>query len=237
MDQKLQHWLFALSAPTAAINLEYGASFTDPKFYPDDSSLDLTDSWSIDSKSSLLDTIVRMVDNGHAEELAYPYYLWHKITPLQWKDYVSYQEPLRQIPLEFVAGTAKLCGSGGIKAWDLSRMSFLCRIGVLNQWITEEESLWIHSRLASRAQYFYDNWQQYTAGFLTGRTFWLALSEERPEFKRYALSGQGALDSNLSVSQNLLACPNSPYLHLPWNIDPKEFEMEKPASLQEVDWS
>ncbi|SFD39987.1 DUF1266 domain-containing protein [Pragia fontium] len=237
MDQKYQHWLFALSAPTAAMNIEHGASYVDPKFYPNDPMLDLNDSWGIDSKSSLIDTVIRMIDNGHAEELSYPYYLWHQLSPLQWKNYIEDQEEERLVSLEFVSNSAAICGSGGIKSWDLSRMSFLCRIGVLNQWLTEEESLWFHSRIASRARHFYGSWQEYTAGFLIGRTFWLALGEERPEFKRYALSAKGGLDSNVSVALQLSTSPDSPYKHLSWDIDPTELEIEKPASLQEVDWS
>ncbi len=33
------------------------------------------------------------------------------------------------------------CGEGGIRSWDYVRMGFLCRMGVLNEWLTEEESL------------------------------------------------------------------------------------------------
>lgn len=237
MDQQYQHWLYALSAPMVALNIEYGASYTAPDFYPNDSSLDLKESWDIESRESLFDTVTRMIDHGHADELSYPYYLWHQLTPNRWRDYSAHQEESRQVLLEFVADTALMCGSGGIRAWDLCRMSFLCRIGVLNQWITEQESLWFHCRIAQRARHYYASWQEYASGFLIGRTFWLSISEEQPELKRYALNSKGTLDSNMTISRHLFTEPNSPYQHLIWEMDPAELEMEKPQSLQEVDWS
>lgn len=236
MDQLHQHWLFALSAPTAAMNLDYGASYTAPNFYPNDSELDLTNSWDIDSKSSLIETVTRMVDDGHAENLASPYYLWHRLTPSRWKDYCASQEAFRLPVLEFVASTAMTCGDGGIRSWDLSRMGFLCRIGVLNGWLTEEESLWFQSRIARRARHYYANWHTYTAGFVTGRTYWLALQEEDPELKRCALNNQGLQDGNVTLCNRLLGGENSPYMRLPWDIDMEQVDMDKPDSLAEVDW-
>ncbi len=55
----------------------------------------------------------------------------------------------------FVADTAVCCGEGGIRSWDYVRMGFLCRMGVLNEWLTEEESLWLQSRIQLRALSYY----------------------------------------------------------------------------------
>ena len=235
MDQEYQRWLFTFSAPTAALNLEYGASYFAPDFFPEDSSIDLKESWDITSKQDLIATVIRMVEEGHADELAYPYFLWHQILPDSWQAFVNAQEEPRQILLEFVAETAGICGSGGIQAWDLSRMGYLCRIGVLNGWFTERESLWFQSRIASRARHYYDSWQQYTNGFLTGRAFWLSLNEERDRYKRYALHNKGKLDTNVSVIRNLFTRPDSPYLSVAWDIE--IIDIDKPESLSEVDWS
>ncbi|WP_159566138.1 DUF1266 domain-containing protein [Budvicia diplopodorum] len=235
MDQEYQHWLFTLSAPTTALNLDYGAAYFAPNLFPESSPMDLKDSWDIESRQDLINTVIRMIEQGHADELSYPYYLWHQIPPDGWKSFVSAQEEPKQVLLGFVAETAGICGFGGIQAWDLSRMGYLCRIGLLNGWLTERESLWFQSRIANRARHYYDSWQQYTNGFLTGRTFWLSLSEERTEFKRYAFTNKGNLDANVSLVHRLFASPDSPYLTVQW--DRELAEMDKPESLGEVDWS
>ncbi|SQI44119.1 Protein of uncharacterised function (DUF1266) [Leminorella richardii] len=236
MDQLHQHWLFALSAPMAAMNLDYGATYTAPNLYPNSKKVDLTDSWDIDSKSALIDTVTRMVDDGHAENLSSPYYLWHRLTPSRWKEYCLHQEAARRPLLEFIASTAMVCGDGGIRAWDLSRMGFLCRIGVLNGWLTEEESLWFQSRIARRARHYYANWQTYASGFIIGRSYWLSLREEDPTLKPCALNNQGLQASNVNVCNRLLGGEDSPYQRLPWDIDMEQIDMEKPDSLAEVDW-
>lgn len=235
MDQEYQRWLFTLSAPTTALNLEYGAAYFAPNLFPEGSPIDLKESWDIESRQDLIDTVIRMVEQGHADELSYPYYLWHQILPDSWNDFVSAQEEPRRILLEFVADTAGICGFGGIQAWDLSRMGYLCRIGVLNSWLTEQESLWLQSRIANRARHYYESWQQYTNGFLTGRTYWLSLSEERTEFKRYAFASKGNTDTNVNIVRNLFARSDSPYLMVPWVQELPE--INKPESLGEVDWS
>ncbi len=63
------------------------------------------------------------------------------------------------------------CGRGGIKAWDRRAYGVLCRMGCWNQWLTEEESLRLQSRIYARAYYFYDGWTQYFAAYSLGRLY------------------------------------------------------------------
>ncbi|MFH3833148.1 DUF1266 domain-containing protein, partial [Acinetobacter baumannii] len=41
----------------------------------------------------------------------------------------------------------------------------------LNNWLSEEESLWIQSRIHLRALRYYSNWRQYFAGYTFGRQY------------------------------------------------------------------
>ncbi|NMC25342.1 MAG: DUF1266 domain-containing protein, partial [Serratia sp.] len=151
IDDSARRWLLALSAPMVAINAGPGADYDCDKFYPFDTSVDLSESWGIDSREQLFEMILRMIDNGHADDLAHYFRLWHRLSLTEWHNYAAHQTPDVQVLLALVADSAVMCGDGGIRAWDLARMGFLCRIGLLNGWITPEENVWLHSRLAVRA--------------------------------------------------------------------------------------
>ena len=89
---------------------------------------------------------------------------------------------------QFVASTAECCGEGGIKAWDYVRMGFLSRMGVLNNWLSEEESLWIQSRIHLRALRYYRNWRQYFAGYTFGRQYWQSPEDDNLQLLREFLA-------------------------------------------------
>lgn len=57
-------------------------------------------------------------------------------------------------------------------------MGFLCRVGVLNKWLTQEESLWLQSRVHLRALHFYSGWVQYYAAYSLGRLYWQSPEED-----------------------------------------------------------
>lgn len=157
MDKEEQYLLFALSTPMEVLNSRaIGAkpSHFSPAMYTGKTHFDLSDSWGIDNREDLIQTIYRMTDDGHAADLAPFYIRWFTLSPRQWREFTAQFGEQGQIYARFVAETALCCGRGGIKAWDYVRMGFLCRMGVLNQWLTEEESLWLQSRIYARAHYF-----------------------------------------------------------------------------------
>ncbi len=73
-------------------------------------------------------------------DLAGLYLTWHRSSPEEWKALIAGGSERGLIYTQFVAQTAMCCGEGGIKAWDYVRMGFLSRVGVLNKWLTEDES-------------------------------------------------------------------------------------------------
>jgi hypothetical protein len=233
MEQQFVRWLHGLSSPMVALNSGYGASFYSPSFYEDSEPVDLKESWNIGDRADLFNTIFRMADDGHAEELSEGYFLRVRMLEHEWQSYVEQQNDHQQTLLKFVAKTSSLCGGGGIRAWDLARMSFLARIGVLNQFISEQESLWIHFRLALRARYYYTSWQNYCAGYIFGRYYWQNLDIENPAQLDCLLSQRGF--TNGRVLKELVDHPDSPLVSLPWYIDFQE--IDKPESLEEVNWS
>ncbi|MFC0226884.1 DUF1266 domain-containing protein [Serratia aquatilis] len=235
MEQQYCHWLMALSAPMVALNADNGATFDTPTFYPFATTVDLKSSWGITSRVELINMVIRMADEGHARHLARYYFLWHRISPKQWQEHLEQQPAEEQVLMQIVADTAAICGDGGIRSWDLGRLGFLCRIAHCNGWFTAEENLWFHSRLALRARHFYANWESYYAAFLVGRAYWQSLNQDTPEQQQYAFCHFSGKQVDINLLRQLYCHTDSPVKHLPWHIDCHE--IDKPASLEEVDWS
>jgi Protein of unknown function (DUF1266) len=235
MDDLQQRWLFALSAPMVAINASAGAQYELPNFYPDSESVDLTDSWGISDRASLLAMIRRMTDDGHARNLSSAYWDNARMLPSEWQALVESLDASQQVIYRYVAETILVCGSGGIRAWDLGRMSFLARIGQLNGWLSPEENLWLHSRLSLRARYYYQNWHSYLAGFLIGRCYWNCLDNEDADEQALYLSRQGSNPEHRAQVRELTLTPAARFAELLWDL---ELDLpETPVSLEAFDWS
>ncbi|ECI5352169.1 DUF1266 domain-containing protein [Salmonella enterica subsp. enterica] len=215
MDKEEQYLLFALSTPMEVLNSRaIGAkpSHFSPAMYTGKTHFDLSDSWGIDNREDLIQTIYRMTDDGHAADLAPFYIRWFTLSPRQWREFTAQFGEQGQIYARFVAETALCCGRGGIKAWDYVRMGFLCRMGVLNQWLMEEESLWLQSRIYERAHYFYDGWTQYFAAYSLGRLYWQAEGDAMQAYfahLKYDASGARMFNELTSTTESY-------YAQLPW---------------------
>lgn len=151
MNKEEQYLLFALSAPMEILNQGCKPAHDSPKMYTGIKEFELSSSWGINNRDDLIQTIYQTTDDGHANDLAGLYLTWHRSSPEEWKALIAGGSERGLIYTQFVAQTAMCCGEGGIKAWDYVRMGFLSRVGVLNKWLTEEESLWLQSRVYVRA--------------------------------------------------------------------------------------
>lgn len=79
--------------------------------------------------------------------------------------------------------------------------------GVLNKWLTEEESLWLQSRVYVRAHHFYNGWMQYFAAYSLGRLYWQADDEDFEEhftLLQYDASGEGMFDELVSSTKGFM---------------------------------
>lgn len=104
----------------------------------------------------------------------------------------------------------------GIKArdyvgWVLSRM------GVLNNWLSEEESLWIQSRIHLRALRYYSNWRQYFAGYTFGRQYWQSPEDDHLPLLREFLARKEYDDSGNDMFYQLFASDDAYYPTLSGN--------------------
>ncbi|WP_231828192.1 DUF1266 domain-containing protein [Pseudocitrobacter corydidari] len=216
MDKESQYLLFALSSPMEILNEDFLPSHSSPKMYLGTKYFDIESSWGIDTRETLLQMLNRMTDDGHATQLEGFYRRWFCSTPQEWQMFVDTLDKRGNIFARFVADTAMCCGGGGIRAWDYVRMGFLCRIGVLNQWLTEEESLWLQSRLHIRALHNYSGWLQYFNAYYIGRLYWQLRNSDnllvlRETFARKEFDADGR-----HMVSELIAEKNSFYATLPW---------------------
>lgn len=212
MDKDEQYLLFALSTPMEVLYSGNKPSHSSPAMYTGIPRVDLSDSWNINNREDLIQTIYQMIDGGHATDLAPLYTRWFTLSPRQWREFTAQLSEQGQIYTRFVAETAVCCGRGGIKAWDYVRMGFLCRMGVLNKWLTEEESLWLQSRVYERAHYFYHSWMQYFAAYSLGRLYWQADNEDIQKYftlLQYDISGGRMFNELVSNTESY-------YAQLPW---------------------
>ncbi|MFB4392949.1 MULTISPECIES: DUF1266 domain-containing protein [unclassified Pseudomonas] len=230
MDENAQHWLHALSAPMAALN---GASYTAADYHEDEDRTDLERWWGIANRPQLLD-ILGMADNGHASELSEAYWQFQRCLPSQWQALLA-RLPLRErVKHEYAARTYPDCGPGGTRAWDLGRMSFLLRAGVKKGFVSHEESLYLHHRLALRARHYYNNWDSYLAGYLFGKALW-NVTDSSDETLAANLERQGSEHWNRCILLNIRLGADTLLASLPWDMPLPE--PHRPSSLEEDCWS
>ncbi len=141
----------------------------------------------INNRDDLIQTIYQMTDDGHANDLAGLYLTWHRSSPEEWKALIAGGSERGLIYTQFVAQTAMCCGEGESKpgimcGWVLSR------VGVLNKWLTEDESLWLQSRVYIRAHHYYHSWMHYFSAYSLGRLYWQSSQCEDNASLREALT-------------------------------------------------
>ncbi|EAB6840932.1 TPA: DUF1266 domain-containing protein [Salmonella enterica subsp. salamae serovar 16:m,t:e,n,x] len=232
MDKKSQYLLFALSAPMEVLNECSLPSHSSPGMYSGIKRFDLESSWGIEKRDELLQTLNRMTDGGHATDLDGLYCRWFCFAPQEWQEYVDALNERGRIYARLVAETAMCCGEGGIRAWDYVRMGFLCRTGVLNQWLTEEESLWLQSRIQRRALYYYSGWLQYFTAYSVGRLYWQSSYGDNLPLLQETLARKEFDEAGRRMVSQLIAEKASFYATLPWCYLPHYPEC--PDTLKDV---
>ncbi|MFP1483129.1 DUF1266 domain-containing protein [Escherichia coli] len=149
---------------------------------------DLSSSWGINNRDDLIQTIYQMTDDGHANDLAGLYLTWHRSSPGRVESINCWWLGERVDLYPIRCPNRYVLWRRGIKAWDYVRMGFLSRVGVLNNWLTEEESLWLQSRVYVRAHHYYHSWMHYFSAYSLGRLYWQSSQCEDNTSLREALT-------------------------------------------------
>jgi hypothetical protein len=231
-DQQL--WLLALSGPLVALNRKAGARYDVPSFWAADAGTEqgdlLSSAWGIEDREGLLETVSHMADRGHAVSIGANYWAWHQVLPSDRESARAEMPELNRLRDLFLDRTALLTGPGGIRAWDLGRMSYLLRNGLYLGYISEQECQYLHLQLGYRALYWYRSWDQYLCGYFSGRMLWMALEIESPdELKAFLFDEAPPWLSR--IFNEVLTDPDNPATYLPWAMALDQ--IERPNSLGE----
>lgn len=230
-----ERWFYNLSLPFSYLFIDHENGNTKPEFYSTDVSLEEAfKGWDINDRESLLLTIERMTDNGHAGISNLPYAIFSRGLPSEWQAHKAEEKTsFMQFIDDMVETTGHLVQSGGIRAWDYSRMSLLARAGYNTKLITYDELLWIHYELALRTQYFFSNWPQYFSSHFIGWHYWLFNGEGMESLEDWQLS---FIQQNSPIYQEqfqkVMADPDCK--NLPWALYLET--VEKPESMVEINW-
>lgn len=236
MDLLQERWFYNLSLPFSHLMLEHANKNSAPDFFGTNTSIEEAfKGWNIQDRETLLHTIEMMTDhNGHADSSNSAYAIFARGLPSEWAAHKAEEKsPFMHYIDDMVENTGHLVQSGGIRAWDYSRMSYLARAGVATRFITYTEMLWIHYELSLRAQYFFNNWVQYFTSHFIGWHYWQVYNDELETFEDWQTAFKTV---QLSVYpeqfQKVLTNPDS--RDIPWA---HYFEpIEKPQSMVEISW-
>lgn len=105
-------------------------------------------------------------------------------------------------------------------------------MGVLNNWLSEEESLWIQSRIHLRALRYYRNWRQYFAGYTFGRQYWQSPEDDHLQLLREFLARKEYDDSGNDMFYQLFASDDAYYPTL--SSQPLAYYSACPETLKDM---
>lgn len=82
-------------------------------------------------------------------------------------------------------------------------------MGVLNEWLTEEESLWLQSRIQLRALSYYSGWLPYFSAYYTGRLYWQLRNGDNLPLLRETFARKEFDDAGRRMMNKLIAGKDS----------------------------
>lgn len=120
----------------------------------------------------------------------------------------------------------------GNQSTGLCADGFLSRVGVLNKWLTEDESLWLQSRVYIRAHHYYHSWMHYFSAYSLGRLYWQSSQCEDNASLREALTLYKYDSAGSRMFEELAAGSDRFYATLP--RQPLTVQPECPVTLKDV---
>lgn len=133
---------------------------------------------------------------------------------------------------QFVAKPLCAVGKGESKPGIMFEWGFCHGSVWLNKWLTEEESLWLQSRVYVRAHHYYHSWMHYFSAYSLGRLYWQSSQCEDNTSLREALTLYKYDSAGSRMFEELAAGSDRFYATLPWQ--PLTVQSECPVTLKDV---
>lgn len=133
----------------------------------------LNDEWGINQRKQLLEKLAFLESKGDSEvfrELAGILEKRQGLTINQIAKEFDYQPEIMN-RLHFVQAKHGLIGNRALRAWDFSRMAFLCRIGYQVGLISPGEAWAYLERALTKVESSYLSWEDFAANYILGMIF------------------------------------------------------------------
>jgi len=146
----------------------------------------LSDSWSIDSREDLIQTILAMTDDGHAEQFFFDAELANSFSDAEFKRLLEMSSDMDKYMWPLVKSLSAKWGDVGIKAWDWFRMIHLAEWGYIAGYLEFEEVYMFVKPVAQRLRDTFTSWDEATENYMDGYAYWSRtdVSKENTSYKQ-----------------------------------------------------
>lgn len=132
----------------------------------------LTESWSIESRESLISTIQSMSFHGHNDSFLEAAADADSLTDVQFKELIAQSSATDRYMWPYTKHLSEKWGDRGIVCWDLFRMSNLVQWGYLAGYVTYPEALALLEPAAKLLYAQFTSWDEAYENYLDGYSWW-----------------------------------------------------------------
>ena len=136
----------------------------------------LVEGWSILGRNDLFSSLRWLEEEGHNEsfeDLAALFEENPEISDAE-LEFLCEEYGLIFNQVDCVRKHYQIVGTHYIKAWDLGRYVFLCRMGYICHYLTREEALTLMEGIGRKVREEFHSWQEFGENYCIGRRFWAA---------------------------------------------------------------
>jgi hypothetical protein len=141
----------------------------------------LSNSWSIDSREDLLDTILRMTDYGHAASFAAEAEFIMSMSDAEYREFLSGAAGMDAYMWPLVKSLGEKWGDRGIKAWDWFRMMHIASWGYVAGYLEMSELYAVAETVAERLRAAFSSWDEATDNYMDGYAYWSRTDLSEPD--------------------------------------------------------
>lgn len=135
----------------------------------------LSDSWGINNREDLIETIASMTFFGHNSSFLYDAALVNSLSASEYKKLLADAEGMDAYMWPYTKQLSEKWGDRGILCWDLFRMSNLAQWGYMAGYITYEEALALIEPAATLLCANFSSWNEAIENYLDGFNWWARL--------------------------------------------------------------
>jgi len=132
----------------------------------------LKESWGINSREDLIETVARMTFYGHNTSFLADAALINSLSDTQYKKLLAEAEGMDAYMWSFTKQLSEKWGDRGILCWDLFRMSDLVQWGYVSGYVTYPEALALLEPAATLLAENFSSWEEAYENYLDGYVWW-----------------------------------------------------------------